>query len=120
MLKFDGTKYTDARIFAARQLAKLADPNTVPILLAAAKQNNFFVSGSESATLHAIYRVTPKKALSAATGLELTALGIKLGTVRDNKPVTITSDDYPEMFGEYIAFDRVEAWLRIVYLTDSN
>jgi len=110
----------DAKIYAARQLAAVADANTVAVLLAAAKRNNYGVSGSESATLHSVYRSTLKKALEAATALKLTPNGLKYQTIRNGESVTVTSDANPELFVEYVTFDRVEDWLRNVYLADRS
>jgi hypothetical protein len=75
----------------------LADPESVPVLLAAAKNNNYFVSGSENATLHAIYRANLKAALEKCTGLSL-APG---GQEARQPPV-----------GEECDFGKVDEWLR--------
>ena len=109
----------DATIHAARELTKLADPDTVSVLLAAAKRNNFGIDGSENATLHSIYRATLQRALQAATGLALTPSGLKLQTTRQGKTVTLTSESDPDLFAEEVDFARVEAWLRDIYLADA-
>lgn len=109
----------DATIHAARELTKLADPDTVSVLLAAAKRNNFGIDGSENATLHSIYRATLQRALQAATGLALTPSGLKLQTTRQGKTVTLTSESDPDLFAEEVDFARVEAWLRDIYLADT-
>jgi|GEM_PF-2200878 serine/threonine protein kinase len=110
----------DAKIYAARQLAAIADPNTVAVLLAAAKRNNYGVNGSENATLHSVYRSTLKRALEAATALKLTPKGLKFQTSRNGESVTVTSDANPELFVECVTFERVEDWLRHVYLADGS
>jgi hypothetical protein len=109
----------DAKIYAARELSKLRDPNSVPVLLAAAKRNNFGVDGSESATLHSIYRLELKKALESTTGLNLTPAGLKLQTISNGETITYTSKTNPEMFREEVAFDRVDQWLRDTYISDA-
>ncbi len=104
----------DAKIYAARALARLADPDAVPALLAAAKANNYPVRGSESATLHYIYRKTLKNAMEAATGLKLTPSGLSktlLAAMDGGAAREVTSDENPEHFPEEVDFQKVETWL---------
>jgi serine/threonine protein kinase len=107
-------KNVDAKILAARALGKLGDADTVAVLLAAAKRNNYGVNGSESATLHSIYRSSLKKSLEAITNLNLTP---GLQTNPDKKAERSES---PDVFTAELAFDRVENWLRTVYLAQTN
>ena len=86
----------DAKIHAARALAQLADPASVPILLAAAKTNDYFVSGSENATIHMIYRRTLREAMEKITKLPL-------------MPKGLPKDDASYL--EAVDFRKVEAWL---------
>ncbi|HUW17679.1 MAG TPA: hypothetical protein VMW16_00070 [Sedimentisphaerales bacterium] len=103
----------DAKILAARALAQLADPNTTPVLLAGAKSNNYWVQGSESATLHNTYRQTLKQALEKTTGLSLTPGGLTVTVYpKPSQPKVIRSDDDPSYFKEHVAFWKVENWLR--------
>ena len=107
----------DVKIRSARALLKLADPQTVPALLAAAKANNYPVSGSESATVHAIYRRTLKEGLEKITGLKLAPKGLRVTEYpTPGKPRVITSDEHPEQFPEKVDFAKVEAWLAEKYL----
>jgi hypothetical protein len=73
----------DVKIRAARGLTRLADPQSAPVLLAAAKANNYDVPGSESATLHSVYREELQRGLEAITGAEITHPD-RLGTVNDD------------------------------------
>ena len=111
----------DARIHAARGLKTLADPHSVPALLAAAKANNHIVAGSENATLHMIYRIALKSALVRITGQQLTPKGLKVTTTVKGMRRVIRSDDDPKnaAFGENVDFAAVERWLQTVFLTDS-
>ena len=111
----------DAKILAVRAMAELGDADAVAPMLAASKKNNHFVSGSENATLHSIYRSTLKSTLQKITGDELTPKGLKLTTLgTDGKPRVIRSDESPEYFVGDVDFTRVENWLRRVYLAENN
>jgi len=107
----------DAKIHAARCLLALADPGSVPALLAAAKANNYAVSGSENATIHAIYRRTLKQGLERITGLGLTPGGLKITSYpKPGKPKVVRSEDAPHLFKEEVDFAKVEDWLRKRFL----
>lgn len=106
----------DAKIHAARALAGMADADTVSVLLAAAKRNNYGVDGSESATLHSIWRQELRKALEAATGLTLTPDSLYYMTPENGTSTRITSKERPELFPESVEFKSVDKWLREVYL----
>jgi beta-lactamase regulating signal transducer with metallopeptidase domain len=102
----------DAKIYTARGLRQLADPGSVPVLLAAAKRNNYVVEGSESATLHSIYRSTIKDAMEKITGEQLTPAGLRVTTYPEpGKPKVIRSEDDPSHFREEVDFAKVEKWL---------
>ena len=110
----------DVKIRAARALAAgpYAFADAVPAVLAAAKSNNYWVGGSESATLHMIYRSTLKKALEKITREALTPRGLKVITYpQPGKPKTIRSEDDPRYFRERVDFKKVEVWLRDVFLS---
>lgn len=94
----------DRKIYAARALAKLASADTVSVLLAAAKRNSYSIDGSESATLHSIYRIALKKALESATKLKVSP------DVADRR-LRLPED---------VDFKRIENWLRNVYLADAS
>jgi len=103
----------DAKIYAARGLLELADPASVPVLLAASKRNNYFVCGSEGATLHSIYRGTLKSAMEKITGLKLTPGGLRVTTYPEpGRPKVIRSEDCPAYFAEEIDFAKVAKWLQ--------
>jgi len=107
----------DVKILAARGLRQLADPATVPALLAAAKANNYPVEGSENATIHAIYRRTLKEAMERITGLALTPGGLKITSYpKPGKPKVFRSEDAPHLFKEVADFAKVEGWLRKRFL----
>lgn len=111
----------DVKIRSARALVELADPRTVPALLATAKANNYPVPGSESATLHSIYRRTLKEGLEKITGLKLTPVGLRITEYpKPGEPRVITSDDRPERFPEDVDFVKVAAWLSEKYLADAQ
>jgi hypothetical protein len=114
----------DSKIHAARALAKLADPDTVAVLLIAAKRNAYGIMGSENVTIHSLYQAELKLALEAATGLKLTPPGLTLTYEhRDELPprtVVHRSELNPEMFRSETDFKRVDDWLRSVYLADSE
>ena len=114
----------DSKIHAARALAKLADPDTVAVLLIAAKRNAYGIMGSENVTIHSLYQAELKLALEAATGLKLTPPGLTLTYEhRDELPprtVVHRSELNPEMFRSETDFKRVDNWLRSVYLADSE
>lgn len=94
----------DAKILAAEGLGKLADPNAVSVLLAAAKNNNHLVSGSENATLHSIYRSSLTIALQKSTGLTL-----------GSRPLKHRFDFDPSE----VNFTKVDDWLDAVYLPNT-
>eukprot|EP00913_Durusdinium_trenchii_P013392 g12573.t1 len=109
----------DARILAARGLEKLADPNSVAVLFAAAKRNSHVVSGSENATLHSIYRSALKRGLEKTTGLRLTPRGLSVTTTNAKKQrVVIRSSDAPghAFFSEEVDFSKVDNWVQTVFL----
>jgi len=114
----------DSKIHAARALAKLADPDTVAVLLIAAKRNAYGIMGSENATIHSLYQAELKLALEAATGLKLTPSGLTLKYEHTDEvpPRTVVhrSELNPEMFRSETDFKRVDDWLRSVYLADSE
>jgi len=108
----------DVKIDAARALVRLARPETVPALLAAAKANDYPVGGSESATVHSIYRRLLKEGLEKITGLKLTPKGLRLTEYpRPGEARVFTSEESPERFPEAVDFAQVEAWLADKYLT---
>lgn len=110
----------DAKVYATRALARMADADTVAVLLAAAKRNDYDVSGSESATIHSIYRQALKKALEAATGMELTPDGLYYFTLDNGESTRFSSRTSPELFPDNVDFARVENWLRDVYLPNAE
>jgi hypothetical protein len=102
----------DAKIYAARGLLKLADPLTTPAILAAAKQNNYSVEGSENATVHSIYRKTLKQTLEKISNKSLTPAGLKCYTQSaDGKRKEIRSEDNPKHFAEDVDFKKAQEWL---------
>ncbi|MBL7223638.1 MAG: hypothetical protein ISS72_07285 [Candidatus Brocadiae bacterium] len=104
---------SDAKVFTARALLELADPASVPALLAAAKANNYGVRGSENATIHSIYRSTLRAALEKTTGMKLTPKGLRVTTYpKPGQARVVRSEDDPSFFGEEVDFARVEEWLR--------
>lgn len=103
----------DVKLGAARELSKRAGPEQVPVLLAAAKRNNYGVSGSENATIHALYRKYLKRGLERATSLALTPAGLTLVIYPPpGNPVTIRSEDNPAYFEAEVDFQKVDSWLR--------
>ena len=111
----------DVKIRSARALVELAAPRTVPALLAAAKANNFPGRGSESATLHSIYRKTLKEGLEKITGLKLTPVGLRITEYpKPGEPRVITSDDRPERFPEDVDFAKVEGWVTQKYMMEAS
>ena len=110
----------DVKILAARTLKKMADADTVSVLLAAAKRNRHGINGSESAALHSIYRTELRQALEAATGISpLAPDNMYYITNTNGENVRVSSAKNPEKFPESVDFKRVEHWLRNVYLSDS-
>lgn len=131
MLQEQGAKWTlcalldsphvDVKILAARTLKKMADADTVPALLAAAKRNRHGISGSEGATLHSIYRTELRQALEAATSISpLAPDNMYYITNIDGEDVRVSSAKNPEKFPGSVDFKRVEDWLRNVYLSNSS
>lgn len=111
----------DVKIRSARALVELADPQAVPALLAAAKANNYPVEGSESATIHSIYRRTLKEGLEKITDLKLTPKGLRITEYpKPGEPRVITSDDHPERFTEEVDFAKVEGWLTQKYTMEAS
>ncbi len=114
--------HVDAKVAAAHGLARLADPSSVPVLLAAAKRNNYPVAGGENATLHSLYRRALKDALEKVTGLALTPGGLSKTVIHQGAsgttapPRVIRSDDDPKAFPEEVDFAKAEGWLRGVFL----
>ncbi len=108
----------DAKIWAVRGLKRMAAVGAVPALLAAAKSNNYFVTGSENATIHATFRRTLKQALQKITGLSLTPKGLKVTTYpKPSQPKIILSDNDPFYFREEVDFKKVEDWLQNKFLS---
>ncbi len=108
----------DVKIWAAQALERLAEPQTAPALLAAAKANDYFVEGSEEATIHCVYRRSLKAALEKITGLKLTPKGLRVTEYpQPHQPRVITSDEHPAHFSEALDFAKVEAWLVRKYLS---
>jgi beta-lactamase regulating signal transducer with metallopeptidase domain len=102
----------DVRILAARALGRLSNPRTTPVLLAAAKSNDYPVEGSESATIHYLYRCALKSALEKITGLKLTPKGLRITVYpKPREGRVVTSDEHPEQFREHVDFAKVESWL---------
>ncbi len=111
----------DAGILAIKGLEKLADPASVPVLLAAAKVNHYGVSGSENATLHMIFRTSLKRALQKITRLELTPKGLRMTLHEQGKPPRVVKSENPgdrAMFAEEVDFAKVEAWIRLHLLDE--
>jgi serine/threonine protein kinase len=112
-----------SKIIAARALGKLADPDTVSVLLIAAKRNAYAVTDGEFSFMHSIYQGELNHAIEAATGLtNLSHAGLTinipaLGPATGETFSVVTN--FPEMFRVQTDFKRVDEWLRTVYLADS-
>lgn len=95
----------DRSLHAANGLVRIADPNTALVLFATSKMNRYSVDGSESATLHSLYEARLVQGIQATTGLTVISRGKKERfQLLDRKP------DY----------DKVEQWIRHVYLSTSQ
>jgi hypothetical protein len=104
----------DAKIYTPTVFNNWLIRHSVPVLLAAAKRNYYAVEGSESATVHAIYRSTLKKAMEKIIGEQLTPAGLRLTTYSEpGKPKVIRSEDDPSHFREEVDFAKVEKWLAV-------
>jgi hypothetical protein len=76
----------DLPVIATGGLRKLADPDTVPVLLAAAKRNDYRLAMFEYTPFHLLYRQSLKSALEEITGLQLTPKGLKITSRITNDP----------------------------------
>lgn len=110
----------DSKIVAAKALTKLADPDTVSVLLIAAKRNAYAVPGSENATLHSIFQAELKGALEAATGLKLSKAGLTINVPALGPATGEALDEFATSFLAGTDFAKVDTWLRNVYLADAS
>lgn len=110
----------DSKIVAAKALTKLADPDTVSVLLIAAKRNAYAVTGSENATLHLIFQTELTRALEAATGLKLSKAGLTMNVPALGPATGEALDEITNLLSAGTGFAKVDTWLRNVYLADTS